>query len=218
MMGVLSPYLTIAFPKHGPVYTEYFDLQTITPRARASWKKSFLTLMQRLSFRDRRRLVLKSPPHSCRIPTLLELFPDARFVHITRNPYVLFPSTMNLWKSLYAAHGLQKADQLPWLEEYVLATLPMLYDRIAADQKLIRPDRYHELRYEDLVKDPIGEMRKLYDQLGLGGFDTLQPKLEAYWSQNAEYQTNRYRLSDEQKETVRQRWGRIIDRYGYGEA
>ena len=47
------------------------------------------------------RLVLKSPPHSARIRILKELFPDALFVHIVRDPYVVFSSTVHLWKTLY---------------------------------------------------------------------------------------------------------------------
>ena len=32
------------------------------------------------------------------------------------------------------------------------------------------------LRYEDLVRDPVAQMRALYDHLGLGGFEELLPK------------------------------------------
>jgi hypothetical protein len=60
-------------------------------------------------------------------------------------------------------------------------------------------------------------MGKLYDALSLDGFEALRPKLEAYWAKNAEYQTNRYQLSDELRAKVRERWGWVIDRYGYAE-
>src|SRR5687768_18104609 len=46
------------------------------------------------------RSILKSPPHTCRVPTLLRLFPDARFVHIVRDPYAVYPSTLHLWRIL----------------------------------------------------------------------------------------------------------------------
>src|SRR5215470_8195988 len=82
MLGQPSPYLTIAFPNRPPQYPEYLDLDTVPPRARAAWKKDFYRFIQHLTFKDSRRLVLKSPPHTCRIPHLLELFPEARFVHI----------------------------------------------------------------------------------------------------------------------------------------
>ena len=35
-------------------------------------------------------------------------FPDAKFVHIVRDPFVIFPSTVHLWKTLYSTQGMQK--------------------------------------------------------------------------------------------------------------
>ena len=121
VLGQPSPYLTIAFPNHPPQDQEAFDLERLSPHARAAWKRGFLHFLRGLTFKDPRRLVLKSPTHSFRIKTLLELFPDARFVHIVRDPHVVFSSTVNLWKSLYRNHGLQ-TPTFAGLEEYVFET------------------------------------------------------------------------------------------------
>jgi hypothetical protein len=215
MLGQPSPYLTIAFPNHPPQDQEAFDPQRLPRRARASWKKAFLGFLRRLTFRDPRRLVLKSPTHTCRIPTLLELFPDARFVHIVRDPFVVFPSTVNLWKSLYRAHGLQKPT-FHGLQEHVLSTFCYLYDRLEATRALVPPGHFHELLYEDLVRDPLGQMRLLYEKLNLGGFEGVRPKLEKFWGEQSGYRTNRYpELPGELLETISRRWAAVIQRYGY---
>ena len=215
MLGQPSPYLTIAFPNRPPQYPEYLDLEGLSQRALASWKKSFRRFLQQLTFKDPRRLVLKSPPHSCRIKVLLEMFPDARFIHIVRDPYVVFPSTVNLWKSLYRTHGLQRPS-FAGLEEHVLGTFSRVYDKLEQGKKLVHPSRFHELRYEDLVRDPLGQMELVYERLGLGGFEALRPRLEAYLASTAGYATNRYDLSPEQRAVIAQRWGAVIRRYGYG--
>src|SRR5262249_13020715 len=108
MMGAPSPYLSIAFPNRPLLDQDAYNPETLRPRQRKRWKEALFSFLQRLTFKDPRRLVLKSPTHTSRIKTLLELFPDARFVHIVRNPYVVFPSTVNLWKTLYETHGFQK--------------------------------------------------------------------------------------------------------------
>src|SRR5262249_14329306 len=77
MLGQPSPYLTIAFPNRPPQDPRYLDLEGLPPPALESWKKTFLRFLRQLTFKDSRRLVLKSPPHSCRIKVLLEMFPDA---------------------------------------------------------------------------------------------------------------------------------------------
>jgi hypothetical protein len=215
MLGQPSPYLTIAFPNHPPQDQEAFDPQRLPRRARQAWKKAFVGFLRRLTFRDPRRLVLKSPTHTCRIPTLLELFPNAQFVHIVRDPFVVFPSTVNLWRSLYEAHGLQRPNFLH-LDEHVLATFCYLYDRLEETRHLVPAGNFHELRYEDLVADPPGQMRRLYEALGLGGFEDIRPRLEQYCREQSGYRTNRYsHLSDELRATIASRWAAVIERYGY---
>jgi hypothetical protein len=73
------------------------------------------------------------------------------------------------------------------------------------------------MRYEDLVKDPVGQMKALYDQLELGEFDKVRPRLEAYAAEHAGYETNRYTLAPERRDEITRRWGKVIRQYGYGE-
>jgi hypothetical protein len=214
MLGQPSPYLTIAFPNRPPQYQEYFDLETLSEGARANWKRAFLGLLRQLTFKDPRRLILKSPPHTCRIRTLLELFPDARFVHLVRDPYVVFPSTVHLWKSLYQKHGLQRPTFVG-LEEYVYTSFLRLDRKWQEGRRLLAPGRFHEMRYEDLVRDPIGQMRELYDRLELGGFERVLPRLQQYLASLAGYETNRYELTDAQRAEITRRWGEAMRRYGY---
>jgi hypothetical protein len=178
------------------------------------WKQAFLRFLQQITVRDPRRLVLKSPPHTCRIKVLLELFPDARFVHIVRNPYVVYPSTVHLWKALYQKHGLQRPT-FAGLSEYVFATFLRLYARLEEGRKLIAASRFYELRYEDLIRDPVREMQALYQHLDLGEFDQVRPRIEAYMRNTAGYETNRYDLSSDLRTEISHRWGDVIRRLGY---
>jgi hypothetical protein len=215
MLGQPSPYLTIGFPNRPPQDQEALDLDGLPPRVRAAWKRAFMRFLRTLTFKDPRRLVLKSPTHTCRIPTLLELFPEARFVHIVRNPYAVFPSTVNLWRTLYETHGLQRPT-FAGLEEYVFATFNHLYDRLEAGKRLLRPGRFFEVRYEDFLADPLGQMHRLYEELELDGFAAVRPRLAGYLRERADYQTNRYpRLSPELHAEITRRWGEVIRRYGY---
>jgi omega-hydroxy-beta-dihydromenaquinone-9 sulfotransferase len=214
MLGQPSPYLTVAFPNHGPVFPEYLDLEGISPRALAGWKKTFLSFLQQITARDSRRLVLKSPPHTARIKVLLQMFPNARFIHIIRNPYVIFPSTIHLWKSLYRNHGLQNPNY-QGLEEYVLTTFLRLYEKLEEGKQLVDPSRFYQLRYEDLITDPIRQMRALYDHLELGEFERVLPKLEDYLRSVEGYETNKYEITPEMRSKIAQRWGPVIRRYGY---
>lgn len=213
-LGLPSPYLTIAFPNHGPQYEEYLTLEGLTDAELGRWKRALTLFLRQITFRRRKRIVLKSPPHTCRIKTLLEIFPQARFVHIVRDPFVLYASTCNLWKTLYRTHGLQKPTGAG-IEEHVLRTFERMYEKFEAERELIDAGRFCEIHYEDLVRDPIASMRAIYEKLSLDNFDALLPALERYLAAAEGYQTNKYEISDEARREVSQRWGDYIRRYGY---
>ncbi len=183
-------------------------------RLASAWVRTFLDFLRRVSYLRPGRLVLKSPTHSFRIRTLLKLFPDARFIHLVRDPRVVFPSTIHLWKTLYAAQGLQR-PRFEGLEERVYRTFLRLYRKIEETRPLVAPSRFFELRYEDLVADPIGRMRELYEHLELGDFERVRPRLESYLAEQSGYRTNRYELTDPQRAEVERRWESVIRRYGY---
>jgi hypothetical protein len=217
MIGPGSPYLSIAFPNHPPQGQQFLDLEGLRPGVLAWWKRTYLHFLRAVALRNPgRRLVLKSPPHSCRIQVLQQLFPGALFVHIVRDPFVVYPSTVNLWKTLYRTHGLQKPT-FAGLEEHVFATGLHLYKRLEEARPLVDPSRFYELRYEDLVRDPLGQLRQLYEHLALGGFDEMQPRLEGYLAGLTGYETNRYQVSAEQQAEIGRRWASIIRHYGYEE-
>lgn len=212
-LGLPSPYQKIAFPNRNP-YPEYFDLEAVPPDELKRWKDGFIKFLKQLTLRDPKRILLKSPTHTYRIKVLLELFPDAQFVHIVRNPYTLFLSTMHLWKSLYKAEGLQE-PKFDDLENYVFENFLHMFEKLEEARPLLDASRFHELRYEDLVQDPVGQLRMIYDKLQLGGFERMLPELQQYLKDTNDYRTNRYELTPELSEKIARRWGWVIERYGY---
>lgn len=216
-LGLPSPYLTIAFPNESPQDQEYLTLKHVPAKALERWKRTFRRFLAEVDFRagGRRRIVLKSPPHTGRVKVLLEMFPDAKFVHIVRDPFAVFPSTLHLWKTLYAAQGLQ-TPTFEGLEEHVLGTLAEMYRRFEQDRVLIPPGNLCEMRYETLIADPLGEMQRAYAELGLVGFAEVRPALEAFLADRKGYETNRYaELAPELRERVVERWRAYAEKYGY---
>ena len=168
-------------------------------------------------FRHRKTVVLKNPNHSFRIKVLLDIFPEAKFIHIVRDPYVVYPSSIHLVKSLSRVHSLQRPT-FEGLDERVLATYVDLYRKVDEGRELVDPARFYELRYEDLIADPEGQLRRLYEHLRLGCFEQYRPRLRQYLADHADYETNSYDLTAEQCKIVTERWGEVIDRYGYRSA
>lgn len=213
-LGVPSPYHTIAFPNEPPQYPEYLDLEEVSAEDRARWKGTLMRFLKHVTLKRPGRMILKSPPHTARVKILLEMFPDARFINIVRDPYVVFPSTVHLWQRLYKIHGLQ-VPTYDGLIEYVFDTFMRMHNRLEATRDLIPADRYYEVRYEDLVGDMMGQMRQIYSQLDLGDIEPALPALQNYVDNSKEYRTNRYQLAPLLRREISRRWRPFFERYGY---
>jgi hypothetical protein len=216
-LGVPSPYLRMAFPNHPPAHMEYLDMEGLSPAELARWKEGLRHFLKLLSLGNPRRIVLKSPPHTGRIGVLREMFPDAKFVHIVRDPYAVVPSTIRLWESLNSIQGLQWARNDD-VREYVFAAYDRMYGGFEKHRESIPPEQICDVRYEELVADPVGQLRRIYQTLELDDFAAVEPKLAAYASSVRDYQTNRHELPPDLQEEISRRWEPYIQKYGYASA
>jgi hypothetical protein len=217
-LGVPTPYLCAMFPNRGDVYPEYLSLRELPEARRQRWKRELLTFCKRLTFRDNRRIVIKSPAHTARVRTLLEMFPDAKFVHIARDPYALYRSTVGLWRSLNAEEGLHKVRDESWIGPFVIDSLKRMYDAYLEDRELLRSDQLVELRYEELVKDPKAQLRSIYDKLDLGDFTRVEPALDAHLHEVRDYRKNRHSMDDQTRDKIRRDWARYFAEFGYADS
>jgi hypothetical protein len=214
LLGAGSPYQALAFPRVADLGGAHLDLLELPVESRERWKRVFLDFIRALTLHHGRRLVLKSPTHTARVKTLLELFPDAKFAHIVRDPRVVYSSTLHLWRSLTRMFSLQRVDYRD-AGGRVRQTYARLHERLAEARPLVPDGNFCELRYEELVRDPAGQMERLYTVLRLGGFAEVQPRIEAYFAARKDYRTNRYTLPPEERAKVERELARVIAETGY---
>jgi hypothetical protein len=212
-LGLPSPYLRWAFPNR-PIPDDFLDLEGLPPREQQRWADGLAWFVRRLGYHDARRTVLKSPAHTARVRRLGALFSGAQFIHIVRNPRDVFPSTVHSWRQLWNALGFQTPN-FDGLEEFVLATFERMYRSFDRARPSLPPDRLVELRYEDLIAAPVEQTRRIYDRLGLAGFDAARPRLEHFLAAQRDYRTNRHELDDGMRRQIARRWRGYIERYGY---
>ena len=215
LLGAVSPYMNYAFPHQKEKHLVFYDLDRIDRCEAQRWENAFVWFLKKVTFLRPKTLILKSPPHTFRIATLLRLFPNARFVYLVRNPYDVFLSTVHLWKSQAKAFSLQSAD-CTGLEEHVFEVFNLMHQKFEDTRGLIPSSQLCTVRFEDLEADPIGQMRILYESLGLDGFDSVVPALQKYLAGVANYRKNSYPLAPETHAEITRRWGAFIAGYGYG--
>jgi LPS sulfotransferase NodH len=214
-MTGLSPYLAWCFPGDGAVYDRYLTFREATDGEVARWGDALTTFLKKLTLRYGRPLVLKSPPHTARIRLLLGLFPDARFVHIRRDPYVVFRSTRHMMRAAQPLYHLRDGP-IQDSDDRIISVYTGMYDAYFEERGLIPEGRLCEVGYEGLERDPVGVVGSVYEALALSGFEDVRPRLEGYLGSIAGYRKNRH---DELPEPLRGRiadeWGRSFDEWGY---
>ena len=180
-----------AFPRQAQLYDRYLTLRTLSEKELAEWKAALTGYVQKLAFKYRRPLVLKSPGHTGRIKVLLELFPNAKFVHIYRNPYVVFQSIMHTMQAVAPWVALQQSNHKN-LEDRTINQYKEVYGAFFEERGLIPKGHLHDLCFEELEKNPIGQIRNLYQSLDLPDFEYVESKLLQYTESLSGYKKNRF--------------------------
>jgi hypothetical protein len=100
-----------------------------------------------------------------RIQSLLQRFPDARFIYIFRNPLEALPSTANMFSVMYPLHSPAIKKHEPPYREWCELSIEF-YKYFAQTKNLMGSERIVAIAYEDLVKYPVLTLEKIYRHFG----------------------------------------------------
>ena len=213
-LGVGSNYLDWAFPNKGDDYDAFLTLDDLSDAQLQSWRDSMLWFLKRLALVDSRQLVLKSPTHTARVRRLLEILPNAKFVHIVRDPLKFIPSTLRMWTRMADSLGLQIREREFTIDQRI-DVFQKMYANFTRDRAEIPSGHLFEVRYEDLVQSPTQVMEEVYRGLDLGDFEPARAGIQDYFETNREFQGNKHEVSDEMRESIRNGCREYMDDYGY---
>ena len=207
-MCLYSFYHHMYFPRRARFLFERYALfQGVSSVEIERWKTIYQRVLKIATLKaGGKRLLIKNPSLTGRIRAVLELYPDAKFIYIYRNPYEVFLSTRHFYQKAYQNLGLQ-AISPEENEANILAFYPLLLHQYAADKALIPPGNLAEVRYETLIAQPLDTVQAVYRQLGLSGYAAAEPRFRTYIAAQKTYQKNRFVISPADIEKVQQHWG-----------
>ena len=215
-MTPYSFYTQFLFPRETRnFFRQYVLFEGAPTRAVGEFKRKYHRLLQVATIHaGGKRLVLKNPVNTARVKLLLELYPNAKFVHIHRSPYEVYASTKNLHSKIHVITALQDVDK-DSAHDTVLYLYQKLMHRFLEDRPLIPPENFVEVRFEDLERDPLSELDKIYRSLRLPGFEQARPAFEVYVDAQRSYQKNRFKLSTEDCVRVDRHLNFAFSAFGY---
>lgn len=116
--------------------------------------------------------LFKAPHHKFHLEAIVAAYPDVRFVMTHRDPVKSVPSYASIVSTIFpTARGERDLHQVGREVSNHLRT--GMENAIAARARL-GEDRFFDVHHRELIADPMGTMRNVYDFLGL----ELRPSVE----------------------------------------
>jgi len=135
----------------------------VLDRARAAY---FAEVRRWIDLRDDSLLVDKFPLHMNKVPLVRRLFPEAQFILALRHPCdVVLSCFITNFRPNQAMSNFVELEQCAALYDLSFGYWHQCAPAIAT--------AVHTIRYEDVVADAAGQLRPLFDRLGLGWHDTV---------------------------------------------
>jgi hypothetical protein len=217
-MTELSFYHGIYFPRRFDALIDrglFFDGCAQAEIAR--WERRFTYFLRKLALaQGGRPLLVKNPVYTARVARLRRLFPQAKFVHIHRNPLEVFVSMRNFYARLLEVLALQDVPGDLDIDATILRVYDRMMTRFVRETRDLPEGALVELPYAELDRDPLGAVAYIYESLGIEGFGAARPAFESYLDSVRDFPKNAFRADSATVALVERRLGGWIDRWGYG--
>jgi omega-hydroxy-beta-dihydromenaquinone-9 sulfotransferase len=213
--SIYTAYWGLVFPRRWRDWLNDAELLS-DPTYLEGWKKEYQKTLKYATFKSRgKQLVLKNPPNTGRITQLLQLFPQAKFIFLYRNPFHLYYSIRNMWmKAILGFYSVQKIDEKE-LEEIIFEHFDYLHNKYETDKMRIPEGNLIEISYEELKADPHGVVKRIYSKLNLPGFSEAENELNQKINEESGYRNFRYNFDEKTIEKIKDRWGKYILQWNY---
>ena len=204
------------FPKATlDVCDRYLTFERITPEEKRAYQEAFMKIVKISMWNTGGTQYLsKNPPHTGHIRALLEIFPNAKFIYLMRNPYTVFESTRSFFTQTIAPLKAQTISD-DEIEMNAIKVYPRLYKAYQEQKQFIPEGNLYEVKFEEFEHDAYAVTKDIYAHLQLPGWEESEPDIRAYIESKRGYKKNQYEYKPRTIQLVNEHWGQAIDEWGY---
>ncbi len=179
----------LIFPSRWDQWRKWNTLEECTDAERARWRRTLAGFAWKITRRHPdRMLVLKSPNHGAHITELVKVFGDhVRFLHVARDPNKVIESNIRMHDAL-SSHLLDKSLDATTLRARIVEEYLEIETATINQAQSLDEGRIAFITHENLIADPIGQLSKSFESLGIGFSDTHQDSISNYLSDLGTYQ------------------------------
>ncbi len=196
-------------------YSKSVRFEGITPEEKETWKKVYEKLLKKaLIDLPGDRLVLKNPVNTGRVKLLLEMFPDAKFLYIYRNPVYVFLSTHKFFQVILQTLMLHRVTP-EFIDDMIFDVYKMLLDDYHRQREFIPKENLYELRYESFEKNPVNYLEEIYKELLNEDFSRVNKIFTSYFESLKGHKKQQYHVEMSVINRITKEWGKYMELYGY---
>jgi hypothetical protein len=211
-----SPQWGMVFPRRWPAYDRFIHVDRLPDAEQRRWARAYTRFVTKLTLLTRRRPVLKNPYNTARVQVLRELYPDAKFIHLHRHPAAVYRSNRHLARAGHCLQQLQDPVPGRGYEDRFLENYRAMEDSFKRDVAACDPGQVATIRYDDLVTDAVGEIRRVYQALDLPFAPRFERRLRRYLARQASYRrTSHDPLPDAEARRLETVMGPYLAGWGY---
>jgi hypothetical protein len=172
-------------------------------------------LLQLLQAEAPGRWTLKNPWHPLYLDALTTIYPDAQLVMTHRDPVEVVGSACSLLKAVRPmfSDGIDFKD----IGVTMLDTFDKMIERTLAYKQKHGWDSIYDMQYADVMRDPIGEVKKVYKHFNEPVTAAAETAMNAFMQNNPQgkhgkhtYQLEDYGLT---KEQIRSHYKDYVERF-----
>jgi hypothetical protein len=215
-MQSLSFYNFFYFPDQFESYkSKALLFEEVSKKAVQSWEDAYLLSMKKaMILTGGERFISKNPPNTFRIPQLLKLFPDAKFIYIYRNPINVLSSYILFMYEVITGVGFQKIDKLVF-EKQSFSLFKDMLEKYESDKNKIPAENLVEVKYEEFKLKPVDTIKEIYEKFNMSGFDTMEEKLIQYTSSQKSQKSGGHFIPEHLTEFIRTELKDYMEEKGY---
>ena len=176
-----------------PSYSKWIEEQDHT-LAYEDLKKFIQYLQWQNPGREKKRWVLKSPHHLGFIDKMISVFPDAKIIQTHRDPVKTVPSFCSMCANLF--EPLTTNFDKVFIGKHWSNKLTRALNHCMNISEQ-HPNNFLDLEFLNMIKDPIDEMKKIYEFIGEPFGEKTEVAMEAWREENKhEMGAHKYSLEE----------------------
>lgn len=215
-MTLASFYHFFYFPALNDVlYQKYVRFDSPDKQEILSFQNKYKELLAKAVFNLKKdQIIIKNPVNTGKLKMLLQMFPDAKFIHIHRNPVITYLSTYKFFVSLLPTTALTSYHDEE-IKNYIIRNYKILMQDYLESRKLIPPENLLDIRYEEFEEDNLGHIKEIYQKFGLETWHEAEPYFKNYISRQMHYKKNIHKIQKQELEIILKEWDFAMKAFGY---